>query len=60
VPIFDWKCSACGEEVLDKLSKLSDPPQSCPACGYDMSKQIASTFKIQRTEAWLTAGQRLN
>ncbi len=44
MPIYAYKCDACGH-AKDVLQKLSDPPLSeCPACG-------ASSFKKQLTSA---------
>jgi putative FmdB family regulatory protein len=50
MPIFEYRCSACGhlEEVLQKLS---DPaPATCPACGKGatMGKELsASAFHLK-------------
>lgn len=33
MPIYEYRCSACGQE-MEKLQKLSDDPlRDCPACG---------------------------
>ncbi|TVQ37639.1 MAG: zinc ribbon domain-containing protein [Wenzhouxiangella sp.] len=32
MPIYEYRCSACGHE-MEKLQKISDPPLTdCPAC----------------------------
>mgnify|MGYP002040123138 FL=1 len=44
MPIYAYKCSACGF-AKDALQKMSDPPLTvCPACG-------ASAFEKQVTAA---------
>ena len=33
MPIYEYRCAACGHE-FEKLQKMSDPdPDSCPECG---------------------------
>jgi putative FmdB family regulatory protein len=45
MPIYAYKCAACGHS-LDILQKMSDPPLAdCPACG------ASDTFKKQLTAA---------
>ncbi|MEQ8937697.1 MAG: zinc ribbon domain-containing protein, partial [Gammaproteobacteria bacterium] len=35
MPIYEYKCEQCGEQI-EKLQKISDPPaKTCPACGKD-------------------------
>jgi putative FmdB family regulatory protein len=44
MPIYAYRCAACGH-AKDMLQKLSDPPlTTCPACG-------AETFRKQLTAA---------
>lgn len=44
MPIYEYRCEACGHE-LDALQKISDPPLTdCPECG-------ASAFKKQLSAA---------
>jgi len=49
MPIYAYRCSACGH-AKDVLQKLSDAPLStCPACGADtFSKQVtAAGFQLK-------------
>lgn len=49
MPIYAYRCSACGH-AKDVLQKLSDPVLStCPACGADtFSKQVtAAGFQLK-------------
>lgn len=49
MPIYAYRCSACGH-AKDVLQKLSDAPlTTCPACGADsFSKQItAAGFQLK-------------
>ncbi|MCX6559829.1 MAG: zinc ribbon domain-containing protein [Candidatus Aminicenantes bacterium] len=42
MPIYEYKCGACGHR-LEKLQKLSDPPcKKCPQCGGSLTKLISS------------------
>lgn len=49
MPIYAYRCSACGH-AKDVLQKMSDPPLStCPACGAEtFSKQVtAAGFQLK-------------
>lgn len=49
MPIYAYKCSACGHEK-DVLQKMSDAPLSiCPACGAEQfAKQLtAAGFQLK-------------
>lgn len=42
MPIYEYRCDACGHE-MDALQKLSDPPLTdCPACGSPSLKKLIS------------------
>lgn len=42
MPIYEYRCEACGEE-LEKLQRMSDPPLTdCPACGRPALKRLVS------------------
>ena len=42
MPIYEYKCEACGKR-MEKLQKISDPPcKKCPACGGALKKLISS------------------
>ena len=42
MPIYEYKCAACGH-VLETLQKISDAPLvTCPACGADALTKLIS------------------
>jgi putative FmdB family regulatory protein len=42
MPIYEYKCAACGH-VLETLQKISDDPlTTCPACGADALNKLIS------------------
>ena len=42
MPLYEYKCSTCGERV-EIIQRVSDPPYDhCPKCGGEMKKQISS------------------
>jgi putative FmdB family regulatory protein len=42
MPIYEYRCEACGRR-FEKLQKLSDPPcKKCPTCGGALRKVICS------------------
>ncbi|MFC4727774.1 FmdB family zinc ribbon protein [Coralloluteibacterium thermophilus] len=48
MPIYAFRCSACGH-AFDRLQKLSDPdPETCPACGASaVGRQVtAPAFRL--------------
>ena len=49
MPIYDYKCSNCGQE-LEIIQKFSDKPKTlCPNCGEEsLAKQIsAPSFRLK-------------
>jgi len=56
MPIYAYKCSACGH-AKDVLQKISDPALSvCPACGADaFAKQLtAAGFQLKGSGWYVT------
>jgi putative FmdB family regulatory protein len=56
MPIYAYRCDACGHAV-DLLRKVSDPPLSvCPACGADaFRKQVtAAGFQLKGSGWYVT------
>ena len=42
MPLYEYKCSSCGERT-EILQRVSDPPYShCPKCGGEMKKLFSS------------------
>jgi putative FmdB family regulatory protein len=49
MPIYEYRCEACGHE-LERMQKISEPPLvDCPACGQPtLRKQIsAAAFRLK-------------
>jgi len=47
MPIYEYRCSACGYEK-DALQKLSDPPlRDCPECGESALVKLISAAGFQ-------------
>jgi len=43
MPIYEYKCDACGH-IFDTLQKISDSPLvECPVCGKDALKKLVSS-----------------
>lgn len=56
MPIYAYRCDACGHS-LEKLQKISDPPLTdCPACGKAaLVKQVtAAGFQLKGTGWYVT------
>ncbi|PLY13931.1 MAG: transcriptional regulator [Sedimenticola sp.] len=42
MPIYEYRCDACGHE-LEKMQKMSDAPLTeCPACGKEQLQKLIS------------------
>jgi putative FmdB family regulatory protein len=42
MPIYEYRCDACGHE-LEKIQRMSDQPLAdCPACGEDGLRRLVS------------------
>lgn len=61
MPIYAYKCSACGH-AKDVLQKLSDQPLSvCPACGQStFSKQVTAAGFQLKGSGWYVTDFRNN
>jgi putative FmdB family regulatory protein len=47
MPIYEYKCYACGH-TFETLQKISDAPLiRCPDCGKDALKKLISVRKIR-------------
>ena len=52
------KCHECNEES-ELLVHPSTMPLYCPLCDSEDVEQMLGSFRIARSEPWLSAGQRL-
>jgi putative FmdB family regulatory protein len=53
MPIYEYRCSACGHQA-DVLQKMSDAPlKTCPVCGKDsFGKQISAAGFQLKGSGW--------
>lgn len=53
MPIYEYRCSACGHK-LESLQRLSDPPlTTCPACGKEaLAKQLSAAGFQLKGSGW--------
>ena len=61
MPIYAYRCSACGHQE-DKLQKMSDAPLTvCPACGQSTySKQVTAAGFQLKGSGWYVTDFRNN
>ena len=60
MPIYEYRCSACGHE-LEALQKITDAPlSSCPACHAETLKKMVSAagFQLKGSGRYSTATGR--
>ena len=47
MPLYEYKCNACGHR-FERIVKFSDPPlKSCPHCGKDAVEQMIHAPAVQ-------------
>jgi putative FmdB family regulatory protein len=47
MPLYEYKCSACGHG-FERIVKFSDPPvRTCPQCGKDAVEQLIHAPAVQ-------------
>ncbi len=44
MPIYEYRCDACGKKSSSLLSSYSSPDPPCPHCGKPALKRLVSTF----------------
>ncbi|MBN2288964.1 MAG: zinc ribbon domain-containing protein [Candidatus Glassbacteria bacterium] len=48
MPIFEYRCSKCGQ-VIEALEKSSEQnTHSCPSCGHSPMQRIFSSFGVDK------------
>lgn len=56
MPLYEFRCQACGHEI-EVLQKISDPPRKdCPSCGESalVKKVTAAGFQLKGTGWYVT------
>lgn len=49
MPIYEYRCSACGKRSSALLPSYSSPDPACPQCGKPELKRLVSTFATVRS-----------
>ncbi len=50
MPMYEYRCQACGESYEELVSRSTpDQELSCPSCGERASKRLLSTFSAGRS-----------
>lgn len=44
MPIYEYRCDACGKRSSSLLSSYSSPDPACPHCGKHELRRLVSTF----------------
>jgi putative FmdB family regulatory protein len=44
MPIYEYRCEACGKRSTSLLPSYSSPDPPCPHCGKPALKRLVSTF----------------
>jgi len=44
MPIYEYRCEACGKKSTSLLPSYSSPDPPCPHCGKPALKRLVSTF----------------
>ncbi|MCK4910061.1 MAG: zinc ribbon domain-containing protein [Thermodesulfovibrionales bacterium] len=56
MPIYEYQCTSCGEQ-LEVMQKISDPRLTvCPECGGELSKLISNTSFVLKGGGWYADG----
>ncbi|HEV2217822.1 MAG TPA: zinc ribbon domain-containing protein [Candidatus Dormibacteraeota bacterium] len=49
MPIYEYRCAACGKKSSALLPSYSSPDPACPHCGKVELKRLVSTFATARS-----------
>src|SRR2546428_12358176 len=49
MPIYEYRCDACGKRSSALLPSFSSPDPVCPHCGKPALKRLVSTFATARS-----------
>lgn len=50
MPIYEYRCEACGRRSSALLPSFSSPDPVCPHCGKSALRRLVSTFATVRSE----------
>ena len=62
MPLFDFRCRACGHEfeALVRAASHGDPATSCTACGAADPERLLSTFAVTSRDKLQSAADAKN
>jgi putative FmdB family regulatory protein len=49
MPIYEYRCSACGKRSSALLASFASPDPACPHCGKSELRRLVSTFATVRS-----------
>jgi len=49
MPIYEYRCGACGKKSSALLPSYSSPDPACPHCGKTALERLVSTFATTRS-----------
>ncbi|BAT71966.1 conserved hypothetical protein [Thermosulfidibacter takaii ABI70S6] len=52
MPIYEYKCTACGHRFEKLQSITEEPVKTCPQCGGAVKKLISNTSFILKGTGW--------
>lgn len=55
MPIFEYRCTACGERYETLVSRADRATPHCPRCGAARAERLFSTFAVGRSQAKATS-----
>lgn len=50
MPIYEYRCKACGKRSSALLPRFDSPDPACPFCGAIELRRLVSTFATHRSE----------
>jgi len=55
MPVFEYRCAACGVRYEALLSSVEPASPQCPRCGGVQVERLISTFAVGRSQAGTSA-----
>ena len=56
MPIFEYRCGACGERFETLVSRADAETPRCPRCGASHAERMISSFAVTGTQPRRPAG----